>query len=152
MKRRSFLVLAVTSIIALLPVLRIANALTVPEAILRARPAVALVRAEIRGEVTTNCGAGPVTVRPAPFVETGTGWFVDGRGYLITNGHVVDPAYRLPPWVVYELKKKAIDLACVEPVLRERGLTLGQQPDLEDKIRPHGSSCCSPTARCSRRR
>src|SRR5690348_3598112 len=93
----------------------IASALTVQEAILRAKPAVALVRAEIRAEVTMDCGTGPVTVQPAPFVETGTGWFVDGRGYLITNGHVVDPAHRLPPWVVHELKKKAIDEACVDP-------------------------------------
>jgi S1-C subfamily serine protease len=37
-----------------------------------------------------DCGQGPVTVTPAPFVETGTGWFIDGRGYLITNAHV-DP-------------------------------------------------------------
>ena len=36
-----------------------------------------------------KCGRAPVTVRPAPFVETGTGWFVDGRGYLVTNAHVV---------------------------------------------------------------
>jgi hypothetical protein len=26
---------------------------------------------------------------------------------------VVDPAYRLPAWVTHELKKKAIDEACV---------------------------------------
>jgi S1-C subfamily serine protease/rhodanese-related sulfurtransferase len=146
-KRRTFLAFAVASIIALLPVLPIAAALTLPEAILRARPAVALIRAEIQAEVTMNCGTGPVTVQPAPFVETGTGWFVDGRGYLITNGHVVDPAYRLPPWVVYELKKKAIDLACVDPVLRERGLTPGQWPDLEDKIRREASERGLATAK-----
>jgi S1-C subfamily serine protease/rhodanese-related sulfurtransferase len=112
-----------------------AEALTVQEAILRAKPAVALVTARVDAEVTLNCGQGPVTVKPAPFVETGSGWFVDGRGYLITNAHVVDPAHRLPPWVVHELKKKAIDQACVEPVLRERGMARGQRPEVEEQIR-----------------
>jgi rhodanese-related sulfurtransferase len=112
-----------------------AGALTVQEAILRAKPGVALVTARVDAEVTMNCGEGPTTVRPAPFIETGTGWFVDGRGWLITNAHVVDPAHRMPPWVVFELKKKAVDQACVEPTLQARGLMRGQRPDLEDRIR-----------------
>lgn len=112
-----------------------AAAHSIQEAILRAKPAVALVTAEVRGEVTLNCGQGPVIVKPSPFVETGTGWFVDGRGYLVTNAHVVDPAHRLPPWVTHELKKKAIDQACVDPVLRAQGHARGQRPDLEDRIR-----------------
>ena len=112
-----------------------ATALTVQEALLLAKPAVALVTAEVRAEVTINCGTRTVTVRPTPFVETGTGWFIDGRGYLITNAHVVDPAYRMPPWVIHELKKKAIDQACVDPVLRAQNLMRGQRPDLEEKIR-----------------
>ena len=49
------------------------SALSVQEAILLAKPAVALVTAEVRGEVTLNCGRGTVTVRPTPFIETGTG-------------------------------------------------------------------------------
>lgn len=111
-------------------------ALTVQEAILLAKPAVALVTARVDAEVTMSCGdGGPVTVRPAPFVETGTAWFVHGRGWLVTNAHVVDPAHRLPPWVVHELKKKAIDDACVEPALRAQRLMRGQRPDLEDRIR-----------------
>ena len=114
-------------------------ALTAQEAILRAKPAVALVTARVDAEVTMNCGSGPVTVKPAPFIETGTGWFVDGRGWLVTNGHVVDPAHRLPAWVTHELKKKAIDQACVDPVLRARGLTHGQRPDFEDKLRRDAS-------------
>jgi len=116
-----------------------AAALSVQEAILRAKPAVALVTAEIRADVTLNCGQGLVEVSPAPFVETGTGWFVDGRGFLITNAHVVDPAHRLPPWVTHELKKKAIEQACVEPVLRARGLMHGQRPDIEEQVRRQAS-------------
>src|SRR3989449_435710 len=94
-----------------------------------------------------NCGQGPVEVSPAPFIETGTGWFVDGRGYLITNAHVVDPVYRLPPWVIHELKKKAIDQACVEPALQERGLAPGQRPDVEDKLRREASERGLATAK-----
>jgi len=111
-----------------------AAALTMQEAVHRAKPAVVLISVRVEAEVTMNCGQAPVIVHPAPFVETGTGWFVDGRGYLITNGHVVDPAYRLPPWVIFELKKSAIEQGCVVPALRARGLTQGQ-PALEDQIR-----------------
>jgi S1-C subfamily serine protease/rhodanese-related sulfurtransferase len=112
-----------------------ARAISVQEAILRAKPAVALVRAEVRAEVSLNCGTGPTMVQPAPFVEFGTGWFVDGRGWLITNGHVVDPAYRIPAYVTYELKKKAIDQACVEPAMKARGATPGQRPEVEERLR-----------------
>jgi S1-C subfamily serine protease/rhodanese-related sulfurtransferase len=114
---------------------RPAAALSVQEAILLVKPAVALVTAEVRAEVTINCGSRTVTVRPMPFVETGTGWFVDGRGYVITNAHVVDPAHRMPPWVTHELKKKAIEQACVDPELRARKLARGQRPDIEESLR-----------------
>lgn len=130
--RRCALVLGVA--VALWPTAA-GEALTVQEAILRAKPAVALITARVDAEVTMNCGQGPVTVKPAPFVETGSGWFVDGRGWLITNAHVVDPAHRPLPWVTHELKKKAIEQACVEPALQERGLMRGQRPELEDRIR-----------------
>jgi rhodanese-related sulfurtransferase len=130
---RSGLLAAVVAAALALPAT--GQALTVQEAILRAKPAVALITARVDAEVTMNCGPGPVTVKPSPFVETGTGWFVDGRGWLITNAHVVDPAHRLPPWVIHELKKAAIDQACVEPALQARGVARGQRPELEDQIR-----------------
>jgi S1-C subfamily serine protease/rhodanese-related sulfurtransferase len=117
-----------------------ASALSVQEAILLAKPAVALVTARVDAEITMNCGQGPITVKPAPFVETGTGWFVDGRGWLITNAHVVDPVQRNPPWVAHELKKKAIDQACVDPVLKTRGLMRGQNPEMEEQIRRQASA------------
>ena len=117
-----------------------ADALTVQEAVLRAKPGVALITARVDAEITMNCGKGPVTVKPSPFVETGTGWFVDGRGWVVTNAHVVDPVQRNPPWVAHELKKKAIDQACVEPALKARGLMRGQRPDLEDQIRREASA------------
>jgi S1-C subfamily serine protease/rhodanese-related sulfurtransferase len=137
------LVLASVAAIAPSP----AAALSVQEATLRATPAAALVTAEIRADVTLNCGRGPVTVSPAPFVETGTGWFVDGRGWVVTNAHVVDPAHRLPPWVTHELKKKAIDQGCVDPALRAQGLMRGQRPDLEDQLRRQAHDQAMATAR-----
>jgi S1-C subfamily serine protease len=106
----------------------------VREAVLSAKPAVALVTTRVDAEATLDCGAGPVTVKTAPYTETGTGWFVDGRGYLITNAHVVDPAQRLPPWVTRDLGVKAIDKACVDPALAKRGLRRGERPDLEHEI------------------
>jgi S1-C subfamily serine protease/rhodanese-related sulfurtransferase len=136
MRVTSALAAALTVALAFAPAL----ALTPQEAILLAKPAVALITARIDAEITMNCGKGPVTVKPSPFIETGTGWFVDGRGWLITNAHVVDPMYRLPSWVTHELKKKAIDQACVDPALRAQGLMRGQRPDLEDQIRRDASA------------
>ena len=144
MQHRLTWALVVSAIVA---VPHLAAALTVQEAILRAKPAVALVTARIDGDVTLNCGQGPVIVSPAPFIETGTGWFVDGRGYLITNGHVVDPAYSLPAWVTHELKKTAIEQACVEPALKAQGLMRGQRPDVEDRIRRDANERALPTAK-----
>ena len=114
-------------------------AFSAQDAILRAKPAVVLVTARMDAEVTLNCGQGPVTVKPAPFIETGTGWFIDGRGYLITNAHVVDPIHRPLPWVTHELKKKAIEEACVEPVLKARAMVRGTRPDVEEQIRRDAS-------------
>ncbi len=124
-----------------------ARALTLQEAIQIATPAVALITASVGAEITMDCGQGPVTVTPAPFVETGTGWFIDGRGYLITNAHVVDPGYRLPPWVTHELKKKAIEQACVDPELRARRLMRGEKPDVEELIRRQASARGLATAK-----
>ena len=123
------------------------SAASIQEVILRATPAVALVTARIDAEITMDCGRGPVTVKPSPFIETGTGWFVDGRGFLITNAHVVDPAHRVPAWVTHELKKKAIDQACVDPVLRAQGLARGQRPDIEEQLRRNASERGLATAK-----
>ena len=128
------------------------SALSVQEALLLALPAVALVSAEVKASVTVNCGRGPITISPRPFIEVGTGWFVDGRGYLITNAHVIDPAYRVPPWVAFDLKLRAVEEGCVKPALRAQGLMPGQRPDLEEEMLraiPIASVNLTPTARVS---
>ena len=132
--------MALTLVAALVIPATAGAATSFQEAILRAKPAVALITARIDAEVTLNCGAGPVTVQTAPFVETGTGWFVDGRGWLITNAHVVDPVHRMPAWVTHELKKMAIDAGCVDPALRAKNLMRGMRPDVEDQLRRDASA------------
>jgi S1-C subfamily serine protease len=110
-------------------------ALAVDELVLRAKPAVVLVETRVDADITLDCGAGPITVNPSPYRQTGTAWFVDGRGYLITNAHVVDPAHRVLPWVTAHLASRAVDQACVDPALAAVGLQRGQRPDLETRIR-----------------
>src|SRR4030095_10522382 len=81
---------------------------TVQEVLLRAQPAVVLVIAEVAAEVTLSCGTGTQSVTPPVFRETGTGWVVDGRGWIITNGHVVQPAHTPPRWLVNQQAQRAV--------------------------------------------
>ena len=119
------------------------------EVVLAAKPAVALVTARVDADVTLDCGRGPVTMKAAPFMETGTGWFVDGRGWLITTAHVVDPAFTQPPRVVQEIRKSAVETACVDPVLAPRGLMRGQQAELEEQLRRRAEARATVTTKPS---
>ncbi len=111
------------------------STLAVEQLVLRAKPAVVFVMTRVDADVTLDCGAGPITSIPSPYQQTGSAWFVDGRGYLVTNAHVVDPAYRILPWVTEQLATHAVDQACVDPVLAKAGLRRGQRPDVEKRIR-----------------
>lgn len=84
---------------------------TIQEVLLRAKPAVALVLTEVSAEVTLRCPGGETKVTPA-FRETGTGWFVNPDGWLVTNGHVVLPAHRPPAWLSEQLVKNAERPGC----------------------------------------
>src|SRR5262245_18277438 len=125
---------ALTASAGLLALPSPSSALSVQEALLLDVPAVALVSAEVKASATVNCGKGPITVSPRPFIEVGTGWFVDGRGYLITNADVVDPAHGAPTWVTFDLKIRAVEEGCLSPALKARGLTRGMRPDLEEGL------------------
>ena len=86
---------------------------TVQEALLRAKPAVVLVVSEVGGDVVVRCGGGAERkVTPPPFRETGTGWFVGPAGWVVTNAHVVSPAYRPPDWLTREQADKAVKQTC----------------------------------------
>src|SRR5262249_2902436 len=105
--------------------------ITVQEAMLRVTPAVVLVIAEVTAEVTLDCGSGPTTVTPPAFRETGTGWFLDERGLLVTNGHVVQPAHTPPRWLINQQAQRAVTTACLPKALARQGLTPGDKPDQE---------------------
>lgn len=122
-------------------------AITVQEALLRAKPAVVLVIAEVGAEVTLDCGRGAQTVTPPVYRETGTGWFVDGRGWIITNGHVVQPAHTPPRWLIKQQAQRAVATACLPRALDQRGVNPGESPDLEDAIRRKLLDAVLPTTK-----
>ncbi len=105
---------------------------SVQEGLARATPAVVLVVAEVASEVTLDCGAGPIKVTPPVFRETGTGWFIDADGWLMTNGHVVQPAYRPPPWLVNQQAQRAVTTACLPSLLKRKGLQPGEWSEAEE--------------------
>ena len=84
------------------------------EALLRAKPAVALVVAEVGGPVSVRCSAGapPTRVTPPPQRETGTGWFVNPAGWLVTNAHVISPAHRPSRSLVRVREAQALREVC----------------------------------------
>ena len=76
----------------LLPASALGAEISVQEALLRAKPTVALVVAEVASRVRVSCGGGAeVTVAPPPLRETASGWFVSPSGWMITSAHVVSP-------------------------------------------------------------
>ena len=129
-------------------------AMSAQEAILRAKPATVVIVSRIGAEVSMDCGHGAVSVSPAPFVGTGSGWFVDGRGYVVTSAHVVSP-----PAAPIELRKAAIQEGCVDPscapgawraasAQRSRSASA---PARAIARRPRCGSTCAPRSPCTSR-
>jgi S1-C subfamily serine protease len=133
--------------------------LSVQETVLRAKPATVLVISEVAAEVTLNCGDGVQTITPrAPggqfkgpdpmvFRETGTGWFIDPTGWVITNGHVVQPAHEVPRWLVNQLAQRAVTAACLGPAMQAVRMQPGESPDKEDAIKRRLLDKVLPTAK-----
>jgi len=143
------LVRALAVLIALLlfrPAGTTAAHLSVQEAVLRAKPAVALVVSEVSADVRLNCGSGETRVAPTPFRETGTGWVIDANGFLITNAHVVQPAYSPPLWLINSLTRRAVESACIPIMLGKMGVMPGERPDLEDQLKRRAFETALPTA------
>ena len=132
--RSSLFGAAVVMIVALLPAGASAaqKSITVQEALQRAKPAVVLVVAEVASEVSLDCGSGPQKITPPVYRETGTGWFLDADGWLITNGHVVQPAHEPPRWLANQQAQRAVTTACLPVILKKMGLQAGDAPDREE--------------------
>ncbi len=108
---------------------------TLQEMLLRAKPAVALVVAEVGAQVTLRCGVADKTVAPAPYRESGTAFLVSPRGWLITNAHVVFVAHDPPrQWMTTHLVEKAFRTECLPELLAKRGLAPGERPDVEGAL------------------
>jgi len=123
------------------------STLSVQEALLRANPAVVLVVSEVSAEVTLDCGGGSTKVTPPAFRETGTGWFVDGAGWVVTNGHVVQPAHETPRWLVNQLAQRAVTAACLAKALERARLVPGELPEKEDAVKRKLLDAVLPTAK-----
>src|SRR5688572_13737877 len=120
MRVRPLLLLAV---LLSLPAVAGAEELSLQEIVLRAKPAVAVVVAEVGGEVTLRCGKADKTVTPAPYRESGTGFLVSPRGWVVTNAHVVFVTHDPPrTWLTAHLVEKAFRAECLPAVLAARGL------------------------------
>ena len=64
------------------------------DVLLKVKPAVVIVTTKISGEVRLVCPNGaPQRVVTEPIQEHGTGFLITADGYLVTNGHVVQPYY-----------------------------------------------------------
>lgn len=125
----------------------LAQALSIQEVILRAKPAVVLIIAEVGAKVTLNCGEGATTASPPPFRETGTGWVVESGGWVITNGHVVQPAHEPPAWLVNQQAQRAVTAACLPKALKAARLEPGQSPGAEETLKRRLLDQVLPTAK-----
>ena len=126
---------ALVAVLLLSPALAAAQALSLQQMILRSKPAVVVVVAEVGAQVTLRCGTAEKTVSPAPYRENGSGFFVSPRGWVITNGHIVYVAYEPPRrWMIEHLTEKAFRAECLPQLLERRGLAPGVRPTIEDSL------------------
>ena len=145
--RPSLSALLTLGLVLATPLAAAGQALSLQEVILRTKPATVLVVTEIASEVTVDCGGGPQKVTPSPFRETGTGWFVDSNGWIVTNGHVVQPAHELPRWVESDQAQKGVVMACVWNALARQNVRPGQQPDVEESMKRAALARSLPSAK-----
>ena len=106
-------------------------------AVFRAKPAVVMVGVRIGAVATVRCSEGPaVSLRPATIGELGSGAIIHPDGWIVTNGHVVQPYQEnRESAFAAELLENAVAAACASeleelaPVARgERIRALAAEP------------------------
>jgi len=92
------------------------------DVLLKVKPAVVIVTTKVSGEVRLACPNGaPQRVVPEPIQAHGTGFLITADGYLVTNGHVVQPYYDPDETELRRtLLRQAIEQACVPRDLPEQ--------------------------------
>lgn len=85
------------------------------DVLLKVKPAVVIVTTKVAGEVRLACpGRALQRVVPEPIQAHGTGFLIAADGYLVTNGHVVQPYYEPNESELRgRLLRQAIEQACV---------------------------------------
>ena len=72
---------------------------------------------------------------------------MDGDGWVITNGHVVQPAHETPRWLVNQQAQRAVITACLPKALERAGLVQGEKPEADDAIKRKLLDTVLPTAK-----
>ena len=83
-------------------------------AVFRAKPAVVMISVKIGAAATVRCGSGAAaTVRPGAIGELGSGSIIHPDGWIVTNGHVVQPYQEgADGSFAAELAENAVAMAC----------------------------------------
>jgi S1-C subfamily serine protease len=84
-------------------------------AVFRAKPAVVMIAVRIGATATVRCSDGATAVvRPGSIGELGSGSIIHPDGWIVTNGHVVQPYQEGADGAfAVELLEKAVAAACV---------------------------------------
>lgn len=83
-------------------------------AVFRAKPAVVMIAVRIGATATVRCGSGAsAMVRPGAIGELGSGSIIHPDGWIVTNGHVIQPYQEgADGSFAAELAEKALATAC----------------------------------------
>jgi len=91
------------------------------DVLLKVKPAVVIIVTEVSGDVRLSCpNRSPQRVTPPSNQAHGSGYLVNPDGYIITNGHVVQPYYEKDDQEIREtFVRQSIEEACLEAGLSE---------------------------------